>query len=167
MRDSFVAFSSRKLTNTRQMKFSAPDSSLPITTVLPPVLAERIRRHYDLLCGEGVTDSNVFAKLCSEFITDAAFRERIQTKAGELQPVVFDSQDPSRGLWPIDPEECAGIGFFLGLVLEDSLNEYLADLPEPSLALLEEEVASCGRSLEEIFIEMLIQSKSLATDPAE
>jgi len=57
--------------------------------------------------------------------------------------------------------------FFLGLVLEDSLSEYVADLPEPSIAFLEKEVVSCGRSMEEIFIEMLIEAKSLAIDPAE
>ena len=167
MRDSFVAFFSRELTKTREMKPSAPDFSCPVWAVLPPPLVERIERHYDLLYGEEFTGSNALAKFCSEFIADVAFRERIQTKARELQPVVFDSQDPSWGLWPIDPEECAGIGFFLGLVLEDSLNEYLADLPEPGLVFLEEEVASCGRSLEEIFMEMLIESKSLAADPAE
>jgi hypothetical protein len=149
------------------MKTSAPDFSWPLWAVLPPLLVERIGRHYELLYGEGFTASDALAKFCSEFITDAAFRQRIQTKATELQPVVFDSQDPSWGIWPIDPEECAGIGFFLGLVLEHSLSEYVADLPEPSIAFLEKEVVSSGRSLEEIFIEMLIEAKSLATDPAE
>jgi len=66
------------------------------------------------------------------------------------------------GLWPLDPEECAGIGFLLGLALENSLDEYLADLSEPRLALLEAQVVNFGTSLEEIFIEMLIESKSLA-----
>ena len=150
----------------QEMKPSAPDLSCPVWAVLPPALVERIHRHYELLYGEGFTASNALAKFCSEFMTDAIFRERIQTKARELQSVVFDSQDSSWGLWPIDPEECVGIGFFLGLVLEASLDEYLADLPEPRLAFLEEEVASSGKSLEEIFIEMLIESKSLAADPA-
>ena len=152
------------------MKPSSPDSldfNWPVWAVLPPLLVERIERHYDLLYGEGFTPSDALARFCSEFITDAAYRERIQTKARELQPVVFDSHDPSWGLWPIDPEDCAGIGFFLGLVLEDSLSEYVADLPEPSIAYLEKEVVTCGRSMEEIFIEMLIEAKSLAADPAE
>jgi hypothetical protein len=167
MRALLVAFFATELTKTREMKPSVLDSGCPVWAVLPPLLVERIERHYNLLYGEGFTGSNALAKFCSEFVTDVAFRERIRTKASELQPVVFDSQDPSWGLWPIDPEECAGIGFFLGLVLEDSLNESLADLPEPRLAFLDEEVASSGRSLEEIFIEMLIESKSLAADPAE
>ncbi len=162
-----VAFFSRELTKTQEMKPSVSDSSCPVRAVLPPLLVERIERHCNLLYGEGFTASDALAKFCSEFVTDVAFRERIQTKARELQPIVFDGQNPSWGLWPIDPEECAGIGFFLGLVLEDSLNEGLADLPEPRLTFLDEEVASCGRSLEEIFIEMLIESKSLAADPAE
>jgi hypothetical protein len=144
------------------MKPLAPDLDCPIQAVLPPLLVERIHRHYNLLYGERFTVSNALAKFCSEFITDAAFRERIQTRAEELQSVVFDSRDPSWGLWPLDPEECAGIGFFLGLALENSLDEYLADLPEPRLALLEAQVVSSGTSLEEIFIEMLIESKSLA-----
>ena len=144
------------------MKPLAPDLGCPVWAVLPPLLVERIHRHYNLLYGEGLTASNALAEFCSEFITDAAFRERIQTRAYELQSIVFDSRDPSWGLWPVDPEECAGIGFFLGFVLENSLDEYLADLPEPTLASLEAQVVSSGRSLEEIFIEMLIEAKSLA-----
>ena len=149
------------------MKPSALDSRLLVWSVLPPVLVERIRRHYDILYGKGFSASDAFAQFWSEFITDAAFREQIKTKARELQPIVFDSQDPSWGLWPIDPEECAGIGFLLGLSLEESLNDYLAELPEPRLVRLEQEVANSDRSLEEIFIEMLIESKSNALDPAD
>jgi hypothetical protein len=144
------------------MKPFAPDLDCPVWAVLPPVLVERIHRHYNLLYGQEFTASDALAKFCSEFITDAAFRERIQIRAAELQSIVFDSEDPSWGLWPLDPEECAGIGFYLGLALEDSLDEYLADLPEPRLALLEAQAARSGRSLEENFIEMLIASKSVA-----
>jgi hypothetical protein len=149
------------------MKPLVPDLGCPVGAVLPPVLVERIHRHYNLLYGEEFTASNALAKFCSEFVTDVAFRQRIQTRAEELQSIVFDSQDPSWGLWPLDPEECAGIGFFLGLALENSLDEYLADLPEPRLALLEAQVASSGRSLEEIFIEMLIESKSVVAHTVE
>jgi hypothetical protein len=144
------------------MKPLASDLGCPVWAVLPPLLVERIHRHYNFLYGEGFTASDALAKFCSEFMTDAAFREQIQTRAEELQSIVFDSRDPSWGLWPLDPEECAGIGFFLGLALENSLDDYLADLPEPRLALLEAQVVSSGRSLEEIFVEMLTESKSLA-----
>jgi hypothetical protein len=149
------------------MKPSAADSRLLVWSVLPPALVERIRRHYVILYGKGFTSSNAFAQFWSEYITDVAFRERIKTKARDLQPIVFDSQDPSWGLWPIDPEECAGIGFLLGLSLEESLNGYLTGLPKSRLAHLEQEVANSGRSLEEGFIEMLIESKSMAVYPAD
>jgi hypothetical protein len=149
------------------MKPSAADSRPLVWSVLPPVLIERIRRHYDILYGKGFTSSNAFAQFSSEFITDDAFRDRIKTKARDLQPIVFDSDDPSWGLWPIDPEECAGIGFLLGLSLEESLNGYLASLPESRLVHLKQEVANSGRSLEEGFIEMLIKSKSMAVHPAD
>jgi hypothetical protein len=152
----------KKLQKRRQMKPLASDLGCPVWAVLPPLLVERIHRHYNFLYGEGFTASDALAKFCSEFMTDAAFREQIQTRAEELQSIVFDSRDPSWGLWPLDPEECAGIGFFLGLALENSLDDYLADLPEPRLALLEAQVVSSGRSLEEIFVEMLTESKSLA-----
>ena len=61
-RDSGLEVIFVKLTKTGQMKPSAPDSSLAITAVLPPVLAERIRRHYGLLYGEGFTASDAFAQ---------------------------------------------------------------------------------------------------------
>ena len=86
-RDSGLEAIFLKLTKTGQMKPSAPDSSLPITAVL----AERIRWHYDLLYGEGFTASDAFAQFWSEFTTDARFRDRVQTKGRELQPIVFDS----------------------------------------------------------------------------
>jgi hypothetical protein len=149
------------------MKSSAPDSRLLVWAVLPPVLVERIRRHYNLLYGYDFSASHAFAQFLSEFTTDTEFRGRIEAKARELQPIIFDSADPSWGLWPIDPEECAGIGFLLGMSLEESLNECLADLPESKLAHLEQEVSSSGKSLEEIFIEKLIESKSAAADPAD
>ena len=149
------------------MKNSAADSRLHVWPVLPPMLAERIRRHYHVLYGNRFTASNGFAQFSYEFITDDAFRERIETKARELQPIVFDTHDPSWGLWPIDPEECAGIGFLLGLSLEESLSDYLAELPGSRLARLDQEVADSGRRPEEIFIEMLVESKAIAADPAD
>jgi hypothetical protein len=166
-RESVLEVTFLKVTKTGQMKRSAPEPGLPITAVLPPVLAERIRRHYDVLYGERFTASDVFAQFLSEFTTDARFRDRVQAKGRELQPIVFDSQNPSWGLWPIDPEECAAIGFLLGLSLEESIADCLANLPERKVVSLEEQVAGCGRSLEQIFIEMLIESKSSAVDPAD
>ena len=149
------------------MKNSAADYLLYVWPVLPPMLAERIRRHYHVLYGNRFSSANAFAKFWSEFIADDAFRKRIETKARELQPIVFDSQDPSWGLWPIEPEECAGIGFLLGLSLEESLSDYLASLPESRLVRLDQEIADSGRRLEEIFIEMLVESKAIAVHPAD
>ena len=147
-------------------KVNPPECHL-VCAVLPPVLAERIRRHYKILYGDGFTASDAFSAFQFEFTTDAGFRERIQAKASELQPTVFDSQDPSWGLWPIDPEECTGIGFLFGLSLKAAINEYLADLSQPSLALLEKEVAGSRISLEEMFVQMLIEAKSVAIDSAD
>jgi hypothetical protein len=47
-----------------------------------------------------------------------------------LRPIVFAAQNPSWGIWPVDPEECARIGFFLALSLEESLSDYLAEPTE-------------------------------------
>ena len=138
-----------------------------VCTVLPPVLAERIRRHYKLLYGDGFTASDAFSAFLFEFTADAGFRQRLQAKASELQPIVFDSQNPNWRLWPIDPEECTGIGFLLGLSLKAAINEYLTDLPQPSLALLEKEIAGSRISLEELFVQLLIEAKSIATDSAD
>jgi hypothetical protein len=149
------------------MKSSAPEPTLLAWAVLPPLLVERIRRHYDALYGKEFTAENAFAQFLSEFISNAEFRDRIQATARELRPIVFDSQDPSWGIWPIDPEECAGIGFLLGLSLEESLDDCLTELPERRLAFFEEQVVRSGKSLQEIFIEMLIESKANASDPAD
>jgi hypothetical protein len=142
------------------MKNSIAVSRFEIWSVLPPMLAERIRRHYHAVYGSRFTPSKAFARFWHEFIADEAFRERIQTNARELKPTVFDAQNPSWGIWPIDPEECAGIGFFLGLSLEESLSDYLAELPESKLLRLEQEVVHSGTPLEEIFIKTLVESKA-------
>jgi hypothetical protein len=44
----------------------------------------------------------------------------------------------------------AGIGFLLGLSLEESLGDYLAGLPESRLVRPDQETADSGRRLEEI-----------------
>lgn len=149
------------------MKNSAAVSRFEIWSVLPPMLAERIRRHYHAVYGRRFTPASAFARFWHEFINDEAFRERIQTNARKLQPIVFDAQNPSWGIWPIDPEECAGIGFFLGLSLEESLSDYLSGLPESRLVRLEREVVDSRASLEEIFIKTLVKSKAIAEYPAD
>jgi hypothetical protein len=131
------------------------------------MLAERVGRHYHATYGSRFTRAKAFARFWHEFTTDEAFRERIQTNARKLQPIVFDAQNPSWGIWPIDPEECAGIGFFLGLTFEESLSDYLANLPEPRLVRLEREVAYSGTPLEQIFIKTLVDSKAIAEYPAD
>jgi hypothetical protein len=149
------------------MKNSVAVSRFEIWSVLPPRLVERIRRHHHAVYGRHLTPSQAFARFWHEFVTDEAFRERIQTNAGELRPIVFDAQSPSWGIWPIDPEECAGIGFFLGLSLEESLSDYLADLPKSRILRLEQEVVHSGTPLEEIFIKTLVESKAIAEYPAD
>lgn len=149
------------------MKNSVAVSRIGIWSVLPPILAERIRRHYHAVYGSRFTPSKAFARFCHELTTDEAFRERIQANARKLKPIVFDAQNPSWGIWPIDPEDCAGIGFFLGLSLEESLSDYLADLPEPRLLRLEQEVVHSGTPLEEIFIKTLVESKAIAEYPED
>jgi hypothetical protein len=149
------------------MKNSVEVTRFQIWSVLPPKLVERIRRHYHAVHGTRFTPSKAFARFCHELITDEAFRERIQTTAGKLKPIVFGAENPSWGIWPIDPEDCAGIGFFLGLSLEESLSDYLAELPESRLLCLEQEVVHSGTPLEEIFIKTLVESKTVAEYPAD
>jgi hypothetical protein len=148
------------------MKNSAAVSRFEIWSVLPPMLPERIRRHYHAVYGKHFTPAEAFARFWHEFINDEAFRERIQTNARKLQPIVFDARNPSWGIWPIDPEECAGIGFFLGLSFEESLSDYLAGLPASRLVRLEREVVRSGAPLEEVFIKTLVKSKAIAEYPA-
>jgi hypothetical protein len=149
------------------MKNSTAVSRFEIWSVLPPMLAERIRRHYHAVYGKHFTPAEAFARFWHEFINDEAFRERIQTNARKLQPIVFDARNPSWGIWPIDPEECAGIGFFLGLSFEESLSDYLAGLPASRLVRLEREVVRSGAPLEEVFIKTLVKSKAIAEYPAD
>ena len=63
--------------------------------------------------------------------------------------------------------EIAGIGFFLGLSFEESLSDYLADLPESRLVRLEREIVDSGTPLEQIFIKTLVESKAIAENPAD
>src|SRR5260370_42167761 len=119
------------------MKPLAPDLGCPVWAVLPPLLVERIHRHHKLLYGEEFTASNALANFCSQFITDAG---ALASRSRRM-----------RWNW-----------LLARLSARNSLDEYLADLSEPRLALLEAQVVNFGTSLEEIFIEMLIESKSLA-----
>jgi hypothetical protein len=79
------------------MKNSVAVSKFEIWSVLPSMLAERIRRHHHSVYRSRFTPAKAFGRFCHEFTTDEAFRERIQTNARRLKPIVFAEYqvDPS------------------------------------------------------------------------
>jgi hypothetical protein len=79
------------------MKNSVAVSKFEIWSVLPSMLAERIRRHHHSVYRSRFTPAKAFGRFCHEFTTDEVFRERIQTNARRLKPIVFAEypDDPS------------------------------------------------------------------------
>jgi hypothetical protein len=149
-----------------------------VWAVLPPLLAERIRQHYGPVCEDGSIPSKVFDRFWSEFFGDITYQECIRAKTKHLEPIVFNGENPNWGVWPVDLKECAGIGVLLGMSLHLQFREYLVGLPQEKLALLESRagllkcdtvsyLGDTGQSLEKLFIETLIESKSGADDPAD
>ena len=76
------------------MKNSVAVSRFEIWSVLPPMLAERIRRHGHAVYRSRFTPAKAFARFCHKFTTDEAFPERIQTNARRLKPTLLD-EDPA------------------------------------------------------------------------
>jgi hypothetical protein len=147
-----------------------PSVSVPrplVWTVLPPLLAERIRQHYGPVCEDGSIPSKAFDRFWSDFFGDITYQKRIREKTKHLEPIVFNGENHNWGVWPVNLEECAGIGVLLGMSLHLRLREYLAGLPQEKLALLDSRAESTGQSLEKLFIETLIESKSDTADPAD
>jgi hypothetical protein len=127
-----------------------------IRAVLPPDVCEQVRSHY----GRAHLTKKAMAPFWKRFWKDQAFQDRIWRKARELMDIIFDEEDDSWGNWPTQPEECAGIGFLLGIIFEDTLDEMLLELPEDALAGLEEKSRSESASLWEIMFDRLTASKT-------
>jgi hypothetical protein len=69
-----------------------------------------------------------------KFNHDGAFQDRIWSKAKELFDTIFDEDTRSWGNWPADPQECAAIGFILGKLLLNEVDELILTANEVELA---------------------------------
>jgi hypothetical protein len=87
-----------------------------LALVLPPALVGRV---CDLL-GD---DRDRWEKVLTPFWSDPEYQERIIAILDRLEPTVFDRATPAWGIWPINIEECALVGLFLGARLAGQLEE--------------------------------------------
>jgi hypothetical protein len=127
-----------------------------IRAILPPDVADLVRGHY----GRSYLGKKTMGPFWKRFKKDDEFCDRIWRKARELMDILFDDENNSWGVWPDQPEECAGIGFILGIIFEDCLDEMLLELPEDALAGLEEKSRIESASLWDIMVDRLTASKT-------
>jgi hypothetical protein len=112
---------------TRMPKRCLEDS---VHAVLPPGLSERVCAYY----GRNYLTKKVMAPFWRKFNHDGAFQDRIWRKADELFDTIFDEDTHSWGNWPTDPPECAAIGFILGKLLQNRVDELVFTANEVELA---------------------------------
>lgn len=94
---------------------------------------------------------------------DDAYCDGLMRISDELRDVVFDPGNPSWGwLWPIDIDEAAAIGFILGAIFEDMVEQAVTELPEQILAHLEAKSRAEGRGLCDLLLERLAECKQAA-----
>jgi hypothetical protein len=127
-----------------------------VRAFLPPGIAVLVRAHY----GRAYLGKKAMEGFYKRFNKDGEFHDRVWRKARELMDVIFDDESDSWGDWPTDPQECVGLGFVLGVLFEDCLDEMLLELPEDTLAGLEEKSRSESASLWEIMFDRLTASKT-------
>jgi hypothetical protein len=131
-----------------------------VHAILPPSLSERVCGYY----GHNYLTKKVMAPFWHKFNHDGAFQDRIWRKAKELFDTIFDEDTHSWGNWPTDPEECAGIGFILGKLLQNDVNELIFTANEIELEQLDALVKTEGISLLDCVINQLIDRKSEGGD---
>ena len=83
-----------------------------------------------------------------------------QNKAKELFDTIFNEDTRSWGNWPADPQECAAIGFILGKLLQNDVDELILTATEVELAQLDALVKTEGIPLLDCVIKQLIDRKS-------
>jgi hypothetical protein len=127
-----------------------------IRAVLPPNVADLIRDHY----GRSYLGKKTMGPFWKRFKKDDEFCDRIWRRARELLDVIFTEESDSWGDWPSDPQECAGIGFIVGMIFEDSINSMLLELPEEQLTRIEEECRSESASLWDILFDRITALKA-------
>lgn len=127
-----------------------------VHAILPPGLSERICAYY----GRNYLTKKVMAPFWRKFNHDGAFQDRIWRKADELFDTIFDEETHSWGNWPADPQECAAIGFILGKLLQNNVDELVFTANEVELAQFDALVKTEGISLLDCVIRELIDCKS-------
>jgi hypothetical protein len=127
-----------------------------IRAILPPDVADLIRDHY----GRSYLGKKTMGPFWKRFKKDNEFSDRIWRRARELMDVIFNEESESWGDWPSDPQECAGIGFIVGFVFEDSIDSMLLELPEEELSRLEEKCRSESASFWDILFDRITASKA-------
>jgi hypothetical protein len=127
-----------------------------VQPILPPGVSERISAHY----GCNYLSRRMMAPFWRKFNRDGAFHDQIWRKAKELFDIIFDEASDSWGNWPSNPQECAGIGYILGKLVENDIDEMLMQAPESELARLDTMVKAEGLSLFDYVLKHLQETKS-------
>jgi hypothetical protein len=104
---------------------TSADSGRTIYAVLPPLLAERLAECFE--SKEGF--SAILRNASDQLLADPRYLKSVITKADELEPLIFDDESPSWGIWPLwldreGLEMCGAIGLILGFRLKAALAEY-------------------------------------------
>lgn len=127
-----------------------------IRAILPPGVADMVRDHY----GRSYLGKRAMEPFWKRFKTDDEFCDRIWRKARELMDVIFNDESDSWGNWPSDPQECAGIGYIVGVIFENCIDSMLLELPEDELTQLDEQCRAESASLWDVLFDRLTASKA-------
>jgi hypothetical protein len=127
-----------------------------VQPILPPDVSERVYAYY----GCNYLSRRMMAPFWRKFNHDGAFHDQIWRKAKELYEIIFNEESASWGNWPSNPQECAGIGYILGKLVENDIDEILLQAPESELARLTALVKTEGISLFDHVLKHLEETKS-------
>jgi hypothetical protein len=147
------------------MRAHAPNSCPvlePTRAIVPPEIERRIRAYYGrrMRCGE--ISRRALEPFWRRYKEDRVFHDRMMRTSKRLSDAVFDPESPSWGIWPIDIEECAGLGLILGKLFEGIAESIVLRLPEKELAQLEQESRAGSKSLCDLLFQRLSACKETA-----
>ena len=134
-----------------------------IHAIVPPGVSARVCSYY----GPDYLSRKIVTPFWRKFNHDGAFQDHIWRKAKELFDIIFDKESHSWGNLPAEPQEGAGIGFILGKLVENDIDEMLLKADETEFAQLDAIVKTEGISLLDHIVKRLEDSKSRDDNEAE
>jgi hypothetical protein len=131
--------------------------------LLPPAIWARLSAKAD---SDGALPINLSTQVIERLTKDPVRADRLSELAAQIWDHLSEHK-PGWGPWPESTEDALAVGMLLSVLIGHEANEFILELSEEQLAVLEEQSREQGLSLEQIVIESITQRVEGQADHGE